>query len=317
MIDGVVLLVAQGILFSAGWMVSGGSTGGGTAVKGLVNVFGTLLGAAYGIIFHWLWGQTLGKMALQIKVVGMDGGPLTFGQAAGRYFATFLSAIILCIGFIMAGIRTDKRALTIFSPAPASYGSRNCPAGAPMALPLPLRNRLAELILDALHDPDARSALEAVARVCADPRALEGTGPKPAAFPEDIFERGGGGWQIRSGLRQHHAEFVSAALLFHAHRYSEVHELLEPYWLLAEGGDREALQGLIQVAVGFAHLANGNVAGARALLHDGCARVLERSLEGVPLAPFGPALQRRLDRVLALVEDPPPAVDSNEVPRFP
>jgi uncharacterized RDD family membrane protein YckC len=110
-IDGIVLLVAQGILFSAGWMVSGGNTGGGTAVKGLVNVFGTLLGAAYGIIFHWLWGQTLGKMALQIKVVRMDGGPLTFGQAAGRYFATFLSAIILCIGFIMAGIRTDKRAL--------------------------------------------------------------------------------------------------------------------------------------------------------------------------------------------------------------
>ena len=29
-----------------------------------------------------------------------------------------------------------------------------------MALPLPLRNRLAELILDALHDPDARKALE-------------------------------------------------------------------------------------------------------------------------------------------------------------
>ena len=31
-----------------------------------------------------------------------------------------------------------------------------------MALPLPLRNRLAELILDALHDSDARKALEAV-----------------------------------------------------------------------------------------------------------------------------------------------------------
>jgi uncharacterized RDD family membrane protein YckC len=108
MIDGVVLLVAQGILFSAGWMVSGS---GGMAVKGVVNLFGTLLGAAYGIIFHWLWGQTLGKMALQIKVVSMNGGPLTFGQATGRYFATFLSAIILCIGFIMAGIRTDKRAL--------------------------------------------------------------------------------------------------------------------------------------------------------------------------------------------------------------
>lgn len=111
MIDGVVLLVAQGILFGSGWILSGGSLGPGMAIKGVVNFFGTLIGAAYGIVFHWLWGQTLGKMALQIKVVSMDGGPLSFGQAVGRYFATFLSAIILCIGFIMAGIRSDKRAL--------------------------------------------------------------------------------------------------------------------------------------------------------------------------------------------------------------
>ena len=111
LIDGVVLLVAQGILFGAGWILTSGTTSGGMALKGAVNLFGTLIGAAYGIGFHWLWGQTIGKMALQIKVVSMDGGPLSFGQAAGRYFATFLSALILCIGFIMAGIRSDKRAL--------------------------------------------------------------------------------------------------------------------------------------------------------------------------------------------------------------
>jgi hypothetical protein len=203
---------------------------------------------------------------------------------------------------------------------------------------------LAELILDALHDSDARRALGAMVQVLTDPSALERTGPLPEAFPEDIFERRADGWQIKSGYRQHLGEFleraerarrilhvrpfdppdpplatalVAAALLFHAHLYFEVHELLEPYWLRAEGSDREALQGLIQVAVGFAHLANGNVAGARALLHDGCARVLERSLEGVPLDPFGRALQRSLDRVLALGEDAPRAFDWNEVPRFP
>jgi len=111
MIDGVVLIIAQGLLFSVGWMLSGGSTNNGLAVKTAVNFFGTLISAAYGIFFHWRWGQTIGKMALQIKVVSMDGGPLSFGQAVGRYFATFLSALILCIGFIMAGIRSDKRAL--------------------------------------------------------------------------------------------------------------------------------------------------------------------------------------------------------------
>jgi len=213
-----------------------------------------------------------------------------------------------------------------------------------MALPLPLRNRLAELILDALHDAGAREALAALVKVCGNPHALESAGPLPEAFPEDIFDRREGGWHIKSGYRQYAGELleraerarrilhvrpfdppepplatalVSAALLFHAHLYFEVHELLEPYWLRAEGGDREALQGLIQVAVGFAHLANGNVSGAQSLLHDGCARVLERSLEGVPLDPFGRALQRTLDRLLALGEDAPQGFDWNEVPRFP
>jgi uncharacterized RDD family membrane protein YckC len=110
-IDLVVLIVAQGILFGAGWILASGTMAGGMALKGAVNLFGTLIGAAYGIVFHWLWGQTIGKMALQIKVVSMAGGPLSFGQATGRYFATILSALILCIGFIMVGLRSDKRAL--------------------------------------------------------------------------------------------------------------------------------------------------------------------------------------------------------------
>ena len=213
-----------------------------------------------------------------------------------------------------------------------------------MPLPLPLRNALAGLILDSLHDDAARRSLEAVAAVCADPTALEGPGVLPEAFPRDIFERRDGGLRLTSGFKAFEAVFaeraerarrllhlrpfdpadppldvamVAAALLFHAHLYFEVHELLEPYWLRAEGSDREALQGLIQVAVGFQHLANGNVSGARALLHDGCARVLERTLKGVPLDPFGRALQRSLDHVLALGEDAPGGFNWNEVPRFP
>ena len=111
LIDGVVLIVAQGILFGAGWMLWGSGLSAGMAVKGATQLFSSLIGAVYTIVFHWMWGQTLGKMALQIRVVSMDGGPLSFGQAVGRYFATFLSALILGIGFVMAGVRSDKRAL--------------------------------------------------------------------------------------------------------------------------------------------------------------------------------------------------------------
>ncbi|WP_216820638.1 RDD family protein, partial [Cnuella takakiae] len=44
---------------------------------------------------------TLGKKALGLKVTNMNGGPITFGQATGRYFGKILSAIILLIGYLM------------------------------------------------------------------------------------------------------------------------------------------------------------------------------------------------------------------------
>ena len=110
LIDLFVLALAQGFLYGTGWILWGG-LGAGMALSGATHLFSSLIGAGYTIVFHWMWGQTLGKMALQIRVVGMDGGPLSFGQSVGRYFATFLSAFILGIGFIMAGVRPDKRAL--------------------------------------------------------------------------------------------------------------------------------------------------------------------------------------------------------------
>jgi uncharacterized RDD family membrane protein YckC len=111
LIDGVVLILSQATLLGTGWILWGDGLGAGMAVRGATQLFSSLIGAGYSIAFHWIWGQTLGKMALQIRVVSMDGGALSFGQSVGRYFATFLSALILGIGFIMAGVRADKRAL--------------------------------------------------------------------------------------------------------------------------------------------------------------------------------------------------------------
>jgi uncharacterized protein len=169
-----------------------------------------------------------------------------------------------------------------------------------VSLPLPLRNRLAELILGALHDRVAREGLAALAAVCDDPRASASDGSMPEAFPAELFEARGSEWRLRSGFRTHTAEWCARArrgwevvrarplapadgplentlaearALFDAGLYFEVHEHLEPRWFRASGGERETLRGLIQVAVGFQHLANGNVAGARLLLVEGAARL--------------------------------------------
>jgi len=101
----------------------------------------------------------------------------------------------------------------------------------------------------------------------------------------------------------------AAATLFDAHLYFEVHELLEPAWRAAHGSDRDALQGLIQVAVGYQHLANANLAGARALLREGRDRLRGRTLDGIELEPFAGTVERSLERLLRF--------DWAAVPAFP
>jgi uncharacterized RDD family membrane protein YckC len=58
-----------------------------------------------------IWATTVGKRAFSAYVVRPDGSPVGFWRALGREFAKILSALILFIGFIMVGFRSDKRAL--------------------------------------------------------------------------------------------------------------------------------------------------------------------------------------------------------------
>jgi uncharacterized RDD family membrane protein YckC len=81
---------------------------GAVVIATLVSV---VVAAGYEIYFVSAKGATLGKMALGLKVVRADGAPISMGLAAGRYFAQWLSAMILLIGYIMAGFDDQKRAL--------------------------------------------------------------------------------------------------------------------------------------------------------------------------------------------------------------
>ena len=71
-------------------------------------------------ILHWLyfalmesstWQATLGKKALGLEVTDLEGKRIGFGRASGRFFGKILSALILWIGFIMAGFTERKQAL--------------------------------------------------------------------------------------------------------------------------------------------------------------------------------------------------------------
>ena len=181
-----------------------------------------------------------------------------------------------------------------------------------MTLPLPLRNRLAELVLEAFHDHTARRELETL--------AADGSEEPHAAELAERAERACGlfaGRPLDPADAPLEKALAQSALLFDAGLYFEVHELLEPYWLRAAGRERQTLQGLIQVAVGFHHLCNGNDAGARALLHDGAAKLLGHQIEGISVDAFARAVVSTLDDLIRLGVEAWARFSWSSVPRFP
>jgi uncharacterized RDD family membrane protein YckC len=123
LIDGVILGIVEAIINipltmlmgagAAGMATNGSAAGLGAilAAQGLIILINFAIGISYEVYFISSRGATLGKMALGLKVIRVDGGPISVGLAVGRYLAKLLSAFILGIGFIIAGFDDEKRAL--------------------------------------------------------------------------------------------------------------------------------------------------------------------------------------------------------------
>ena len=119
-IDYIVMGIAQWvIMIPFGMMMMStndfttgeGPSAGFYAMIGVQQLIGILIPAAYNTFFIGRFGATLGKMACQLRVVMPDGGQVSYLRALGRNFAELISAIILLIGYIMAGFDAEKRAL--------------------------------------------------------------------------------------------------------------------------------------------------------------------------------------------------------------
>ncbi|MDD5303614.1 MAG: RDD family protein [Elusimicrobia bacterium] len=102
-------------IFLAGFWVRGGAFLVDSLILALcaflpVHGLGFLVGLAYKTIFISQGGQTPGKMAAGIKVLTAAGEPVGVGRALARAASEYLSAILLCIGYMVAA-SSDKRAL--------------------------------------------------------------------------------------------------------------------------------------------------------------------------------------------------------------
>jgi uncharacterized RDD family membrane protein YckC len=131
LIDGIILGVINAIVRIPFMLMFGASVGLGrglglglgdvrgglifapaiAGVLGMSVLIGLAIGVAYDVYFLSAHGATPGKMALGLRVIRADGGPISPMLALARHFAEWLSGIIFLIGYIMAGFDPEKRAL--------------------------------------------------------------------------------------------------------------------------------------------------------------------------------------------------------------
>lgn len=120
---GIVTWIVQMVVMAGFFGVSAGfmSRNDPGSMIASAGMFGFLFGmvlvpiAMQAVYYAWMHSSprraTLGKMAVGIKVTDEDGQAISFARGLGRYFATFISSIVLGIGYLMAAFTDRKRAL--------------------------------------------------------------------------------------------------------------------------------------------------------------------------------------------------------------
>ncbi len=90
------------------------------SADGADKVIFDVLGVFFNVLVWWVysavlhssvWQATIGKKVVGLKVVDKSGNRISFGRATGRYFAEFLSVIVLGIGYLMVGWTKKKQGL--------------------------------------------------------------------------------------------------------------------------------------------------------------------------------------------------------------
>jgi uncharacterized RDD family membrane protein YckC len=85
---------------------------GGAAVGAGEHWFQGLLLACWWLYFAWSWthgGQTVGMRVWRLQLIAEQNGRVSWAQATLRFFAAWLSALALGLGFARTLLARDKR----------------------------------------------------------------------------------------------------------------------------------------------------------------------------------------------------------------
>ena len=111
-IDEIIMIVAAVLCLIVIVVVSSGQSFGVGDFLGMFLSFAILPAVlmGYWIVFTAIWGQTLGKMALGIKVVDREGRPPGLWKAFLReVVGKILSGLVICLGYIWVAFDREKR----------------------------------------------------------------------------------------------------------------------------------------------------------------------------------------------------------------
>lgn len=112
---------------------------------------------------------------------------------------------------------------------------------------------------------------------------------------------------------EEHALLERAVAQWNDRLFFECHDTLEELWSGLRGPSRSFFQGLIQVAVGFYHLGNGNLAGAARLFDRALSRLsaYPQRYAGLETSPLRAAARLWREAAAAdapLPSEPPPVL---------
>jgi uncharacterized RDD family membrane protein YckC len=112
-LDGIIISIPLPILFLA---IGNSDSAASQGIRLVIS-------ALYTIILWVRWGRTIGGRILGLRLVRVDGEPVTYGTAVVRYLMVIVSAIAMFIGLIWVGF--DKRKQGWMDKAAGTYVIRD------------------------------------------------------------------------------------------------------------------------------------------------------------------------------------------------
>lgn len=108
----IVVAIAFGVSATAGFGTGETNADPLSGTNLAVTAIVLIINIAYFVAMESSAKQgTVGKIAMGLVVTDLNGERISALRALGRYFAKFISAIILLIGFIMVGFTQRKQGL--------------------------------------------------------------------------------------------------------------------------------------------------------------------------------------------------------------